>query len=174
MAPWMLLLALASIGLPATPSGPAATTGFQRLTQLAGEWKGTYEWSGARSDRGPVRASYHLTGNGSALVEELVMNGAPTMTSVYHLDRDELRVTHYCAAGNQPRLRASSTNLEIWQIQFSFVDITNLKTPDSPHVDGLTIRSPGSNVLEVLFQFNTGSGRSVERLSLTKVRGKSS
>jgi hypothetical protein len=49
----------------------------------------------------------YLTGNGSALVESLIMGGVPTMTTVYHLDEADLRMTHYCGAKNQPRLKAA-------------------------------------------------------------------
>ena len=69
---------------------------FAQLKSLAGDWKGTFEWTGARTGKGSMNASYYLTGNGSALVENLIMEGAPIMTSVYHLDGVDLRMTHYC------------------------------------------------------------------------------
>lgn len=173
MALWALLLALVSTepNAPGT-SQAAGAGGFKRLEQLVGEWQGTYAWSGARTDTGPVKASYHLTGNGSALVEELIMNGVPAMTSVYHMDGDELRMTHYCAAHNQPRLRAHTIDLERWQIEFAFVDITNLPAPDAPHVDGLVIGSGAPDQLVLSFQFGAGGKRSVERLSLARVVGR--
>ena len=59
------------------------------------------------------------------------------MGSVYHLDGADLRVTHYCAAQNQPRLRATSFGTDNSDIRFSFVDITNLRSPSDGHVSGL-------------------------------------
>ena len=55
---------------------------FERMRGLAGEWEGTLEWSGARTGTGPVKATYSVTGNGSALVENLIMEGQtdPSMT----------------------------------------------------------------------------------------------
>jgi len=53
-----------------------------------------------------MSASYYITGNNSAVVENLTTGGTPNMTSVYHLDGADLRMTHYCGAGNQPRLKA--------------------------------------------------------------------
>jgi len=52
------------------------------------------------------------------------------MTSAYHLDKEDLRMTHYCAAGNQPRLKAGSIDLSKNLFRFDFVDITNLASPD--------------------------------------------
>ena len=69
-----------------------------RLRTLAGEWEGTFTWTGARKDTGAMNATYYLTGNNSAVVENLTMAGVPTMTSVYHLNGAELRMTHYCGA----------------------------------------------------------------------------
>src|SRR5215831_2783529 len=88
-----------------------ASEAFARLRLLQGNWKGTYAWTGASTASGEMSATYHLTGNGSALIEELIMNGQPSMTSVYHLDKNDLRMTHYCASGNQPRLKAGSIDL---------------------------------------------------------------
>jgi hypothetical protein len=63
---------------------------------LAGDWTGTFEWTGGRKDSGKMNATYYLTGNGSAVVENLTIGGLPSMTSVYHLDGSDLRMTHYC------------------------------------------------------------------------------
>src|SRR5512137_1642123 len=99
---------LCVIGLSAVSlaEGDPARTALSKLSALAGEWEGTYQWTGARSDHGTMGARYYVTGNGTSLVEDLVQEGKPTMTSVYHLDGNDLRVTHFCAAGNQPRLKA--------------------------------------------------------------------
>ena len=75
---------------------------FDRLRSLVGEWDGTYVWSGAKNDFGRMGATYYLTGRGSALVEDLTADGAPVMTSVYHRDVTDIRVSHFCGAQNQP------------------------------------------------------------------------
>lgn len=46
-------------------------------------------------------------------------------------------MTHYCSVGNQPRMRASTT--EANSITFTFVDGTNMKSED-PHMHNLVIR----------------------------------
>src|SRR5438477_12411109 len=87
-------------------SPPASKTNdtFNLIKALVGDWQGSYEWIG-KNRKGPMNARYYLTGNGTAVVEDLIVDGDPNMTTVYHLDGADLRATHYCAAGNQPRLK---------------------------------------------------------------------
>jgi hypothetical protein len=61
------------------------------------------------------------------------------MVSVYHLDGADLRMTHYCTAGNQPRMRAEPPSGEVKQLRFVFVDATNLAKSSDDHIRGLTI-----------------------------------
>lgn len=114
-------------------AGPALT----QLRALAGDWEGSYARSGTRTATGTINATYYETGNGSAFVENLTVDRVPSMTGVYHLDGSDLRVTHYCAAQNQPRLKAHTIDLAKGIIDFDFVDTTNLRSPDAPHVYGI-------------------------------------
>lgn len=149
--------------------GPKA---FARLRTLVGDWRGTFQWSGGRTASGTTAASYQLTGNGSALIENLTFDGETTMTSVYHLDGRDLRATHYCAAQNQPRLKARSFDEASATIDFEFVDATNLASADAPHVNGLIVRNPDHDHLEVQFMYDAGAKHSVERITLTRVAKK--
>ena len=40
--------------------------------------------------------SYEITSAGNAVVEKLFLNQAKEMTTVYHMNIDELVLTHYC------------------------------------------------------------------------------
>jgi len=146
-----------------------ASEALGRLRQLQGSWRGTYSWTGARADKGEMKATYHVTGNGSALIEDLIMNEQPVMTSAYHLDKDDLRMTHFCAAGNQPRLKASSIDLGANVFRLELVDITNLTAPDSPHVYGFTIRLVDPNHIQLEFAFQGHGKKSIEHIELTRV-----
>jgi hypothetical protein len=149
--------------------GPAM---FERLRALAGEWEGSVEWSGARTEKGKMNATYYLTGAGSSVVENLTVNGTALMTSVYHLDGLDLRMTHFCAAQNQPRLRATRFDDAKGAVEFSFVDITNLPSPGKPHVEGLTIRFVGPEQITLAFTFVSGQERSYERIELRRINSK--
>ncbi len=146
-----------------------AASDLQRLRALAGRWHGTVEWTGARTDKGAMDAEYSLTGHGTAVVENLVSDGETVMTSVYHLDGPTLRMTHYCGAGNQPRLRAEPPGDDPRRIRFVFVDATNLADPRAPHVDGVELFFRDPTHVDLSFHFTAPRGDSVERIALTRV-----
>lgn len=149
---------------------PAAV--YKSLQTLVGKWEGTYQWSGARTDSGSASATYSLTGNGSALVENLFYEkGDPVMTSVYHMDAGTLRMTHYCASGNQPRLKAVSFNEDDRDIGFEMVDITNLPNPQAPHVGAVRLVLESENKISVTFIVMSKGKESRELIRLTRVPG---
>jgi hypothetical protein len=167
-------LALSCAAAPAKPlSGPTplvqgSADALARLASLSGAWEGTFQWSGGRDARGPVRATYETTGNGSAVLERLVMDGVPSMMSAYHLDGADLRVTHYCAAKNQPRLRADRIDLAHGVLDFAFVDATNLASPDAPHVEGISLELRDADHVTLTFRFVIAGKTSLERLELAR------
>ena len=158
------------------PAGKARETAadgaLARLAALAGEWEGSFEWTGGRTSHGAMNARYFTTGYGSAVVENLVMEGVPVMTTVYHTDGPDLRMTHYCGARNQPRLKASKIDLAGGSIDFAFVDATNLSAPDAPHVTGLEVRFGDDDHVTLTFLFEGGGKPSRERISLQRARPK--
>jgi hypothetical protein len=154
----------------AAPVGGAAKKMLERLAALSGSWAGTFSWSGARSGAGNLTAVYQTTGNGSAVVETLLMGGSPSMTSVYHLDGDALRATHFCAAGNQPRLRAVRLDQQAGTVDFTLVDITNLVDPAAGHVKQLRLKVGDPDRVEIEFEFGSATGPpAVETIRLQRV-----
>ena len=120
-------------------AGPAfaqskAEPGFDMLKSLVGEWQGE------GPDGSPVQLTYELFSGGSALVEKMEPEGdQSSMVTVYHLDGDNLMMTHYCSAQNQPRMRAEPVKGGVEKIDFSFVDATNLSDPSDGHMAGLVV-----------------------------------
>jgi len=165
------VLSLILAAAPAAAPTPAAAA-LEKLRSLAGEWSGTYEWSGAQTGGGTMDVRYSVTGRGSAVLETLIQGGEPTMTSIYHLDGADLRMTHYCGAQNQPRLKASRIDPAKGEIDFAFVDVTNLASPAAGHVHGAQIRMPDPEHLTIVFLFLAGEKKSTERIQLTRVPGK--
>ena len=150
----------------------AAAKALEQIKSLAGDWEGTAVWTGARTGSYPMNAAYYVTGHGSAMVENLISEGVPNMTSVYHLDAADLRMTHFCGAQNQPRLKAERIDLAHGAIDFGFVDITNLRAPDAPHVHGLEIRFVDPSHFTLTFLFQSGGKESREQISLQRVEKK--
>src|SRR5262245_61462119 len=164
---FVVLTALSPAAAPPAPPTPAAAA-LAKLRGLAGEWSGTYEWSGARTGGGTLSVAYAVTGRGSAVIETLIQEGEPTMTSVYHLDGADLRMTHYCGSQNQPRLKSSRIDPERGEIDFAFVDVTNLASPTAGHVHGAEIRMPDPDHLTIVFLFLAGDQKSTERIELRR------
>ena len=162
------VLYVGAIGVSEAQNDTGAAA-FERLSALVGDWSGSLEWSGARSGRNAINATYYATGNGSAIVENLIMGGVPTMTSVYHLDGADLRMTHYCAARNQPRLKANKIDNAQGILDFSFVDAANLSSPDAPHVYGLEMRFLDADHFILTFLYEGGGKRSKERIDMQRV-----
>ena len=141
---------------------------FDKLRALAGEWTGTYTWTGARAASGKMDAQYYLTGNESAVVENLVVDATPTMTSVYHRDGNDLRMTHFCGARNQPRLKATAFGPGSSSVTFSFVDVTNLASPQAGHVHGFEIQFLSPDHITLKFHFVGAGKESDELIDLTR------
>ncbi len=114
---------------------PKTSPGFEKLKTLTGEWQAKTR------DGQNVKTTYKLVSNGSALIETLEMGkkGEGTMVTVYHHDGDQLMMTHYCSANNQPRMKAQPASGEINSLAFSYVDATNLAPPDSGHMHRLVV-----------------------------------
>ena len=163
----LCLFCIGAVGLADAPESPASVA-LARLRTLAGNWQGSLQWTGARTGSGRMDATYYLTGNGSAIVENLTVDGVPSMTSVYHLDGADLRMTHYCGAQNQPRLKARRIDLDRGILEFSFVDITNAPSPDAPHVHGLEIRFLDADHVTLTFLFTSAGKESREHIDLRR------
>jgi hypothetical protein len=131
----VLFLMLAVPVLAEFPSGAGKSSDeFDRLKSLVGSWEGKDR------DGKPVKVSYKLVSAGSSLMETMTMDEHEgMMVTMYHLDGDRLMMTHYCSMGNQPRMSSEAGSGDGKSITFSFVDGTNILTPDSPHMHKLVL-----------------------------------
>ena len=119
---------------PAKPASPAHP-GLEKLKKLAGTWVEA-DKDGKPTDK--VVSVVKVTAGGSA-VHETAFPGTPMeMVSVYHLDKDELVMTHYCALGNQPRMKADPKS-PANQIKWVFAGGTNLDPAKDMHMHEGTI-----------------------------------
>ena len=100
-----------------------------KLTALEGEWT-LLDENGA--DTGVVGAVFKPTANGSAVSEVMMPGGDHEMLNVYHADGDRVLMTHYCAAGNQPRLEIVPAGED--RLELRFESITNLAHEGANHM----------------------------------------
>jgi hypothetical protein len=119
--------------------GVDAKTAFDQIKTLAGTWKADITGNHKEEHAGANTVVYKLTGAGSALVETQFPGSDHEMVSVYHLDGDDLRMTHYCAMGNQPRVKLDRVKSTPKHLVFVFDGGTNLDPQKDMHIHGLEI-----------------------------------
>jgi hypothetical protein len=128
-------------------SGIDAKTAFAKIKTLKGNWKSQIKSDdqsadhkeNTKHDGAEPPVIFSLTGAGSAVVETQFPGMGHEMVSVYHLDGDDLRMTHYCAAGNQPRVKLDKAHSTPDQFVFVFDGGSNLDPEKDHHIHGLTI-----------------------------------
>ena len=109
-----------------------AQKSFEKLKTLAGNWTGSASVNPPQPDMAngtPMQLSLRVTSRGNALVHEMREAGKPDDPSHYdhpltmlYLDSDRLYLTHYCDAGNRPRMVAR-TSPDGKTVEFDFVDL---------------------------------------------------
>jgi len=131
------LAAVIVVALAATAFAQSdAQKSFMQLKSLAGAWEGK------TADGKPLQVSFRETAGGSALLSEI--QGGHGMISMIHLDGpNKLLMTHYCAAGNEPRMEAT-VSPDGKTITFTFFDGTNI-APDAGHMQSMVLTMVDSN-----------------------------
>ena len=103
---------------------------FDRMKTLAGSWEGRMTTVPKESiDGQTAQVSLRVTSRGNALVHEMKQAGVPDDPENYdhpltmlYLDGDRLLLTHYCDAGNRPRM-AGKVSPDGKTVEFDFLDV---------------------------------------------------
>ena len=114
---------------------PTAQAGLERLKKLAGTWV-VADKDGKPTDQ--VVSVVRVTAAGSAVHETLFPGQPHEMVSVYHCDGPDLVMTHYCALGNQPHMKADPKS-PANQIRFQFAGGSNLDPAKDMHMHEGTV-----------------------------------
>src|SRR6185369_329758 len=105
--------------------------------------------------------------NGSSVVSEIT-GPEDNMISVFNMDKDRLLMTHYCGAGNQPRMVAS-TSPDGKILTFDFVDGTNIMPSQAGHMRELVVSMPDGDHHREQWVFATTDGKEMkETFELTR------
>jgi len=128
----VVLCLLCLVPLAGAGSAPAENAGaaFARFKSLTGNWE-------AKGPMGISRVHYEIVAGGSVVLERFTSDELPKgsdMITAYHLDGDRLVLTHYCMAGNQPRMRARDFDPATGIVQFDFAGAGNLASPAAGHM----------------------------------------
>ena len=120
----VLITAAAFAADAATPQSDAQKS-FDQLKTLAGSWEGhiTTVPQQAEVEGKYALVSLRVTSMGNALMHEIKIEGRmdDPITMLY-LDGDRLLLTHYCDAGNRPRMVAK-VSPEGKTVEFGFLDV---------------------------------------------------
>ena len=118
-----------------SPLANSSREAFDQFKKLEGKWRG-------RSTNGWEEViNYKTIAKGSVVVaNSFDAHPNESMMTMFYLDGDRLMLTHFCVAGNQPRLVATSFEDGGKAIIFTFLDGTNLPSRDQGHMDKLVFR----------------------------------
>ena len=103
---------------------------FARLKTLVGHWEEQ------KASENKSTLDIELTAGGTALLEKfrMVEQGKPVeMVTMYYLDGGQIKLTHYCMAGNQPTMLGTYAP-ETKTLTFDFKNATNLKSANDGHM----------------------------------------
>jgi hypothetical protein len=144
----------------AAPS--AAQQSFDKMKTLAGTWKGTVTVDPKQENFGTtaMQITMRVTSRGNALVHEMQEAGTPLDPTKYdhpvtmlYVDGDKLLLTHYCDAGNRPRM-TGKLSPDGKKVEFDFVDLSGgnayghmyhavfTAIDDSHHIEDWTYMGP--------------------------------
>ena len=123
---------------------------FDQLKTLAGSW------SAKTPDGQTVEVFNRLTSGGSVLMSEIM--GHEAMVTMFHMDGGRLLMTHYCAAGNQPRM-VGTLSPDGKTITFRFLDATNLLPSQGGHMEGVVFTLIEANHHTEAWQFVGNNGQ---------------
>jgi hypothetical protein len=122
-----LVLLACSPPVSAQAQSPAQKS-FQQIKSLAGTWEGTLTTFPASEYQGKhLQVSLRVTSSGNAVLHEMKVPGEPDdpITMLY-VNGNRLFLTHYCDAGNRPRMTAK-VSADGKTITFNLVDVSGSK-----------------------------------------------
>lgn len=173
------VLGLGILALPALADNGTAPMAYpdrkaffaELIETLPGRWDaqwadGLYE--NPTSEWSPTRVDYYVTSGGTALVENYLGSDENVyMTTVYHLDNNDIRATHYCGAMNHPGMVSREFNAGTRTLTLGFVDVSNLASPDSYHSRDIELSLVDENNVHVTF-FGLEEGEESSRVFALK------
>ena len=124
------LMIAAMLGARKVSAAGNGAEAFDRLKSLVGHWEEQ------KVSAYKATLDIELTSGGTALLERshMVDNGKPVeMITLYYLDGDQVKLTHYCEAGNQPTMRGTYAP-DTKTLTFDLVSISNVKSANDGHM----------------------------------------
>ncbi len=131
-----------------------AESAFDFLKSMNGTW----QRAGGNHDYGvkSPMSTFRVSGAGSSVVETIFPNDPSEMVSVYHMDGNDLLMTHYCALHNAPVMKFQKTD-KPGEIKFVFKGGTNFDPKVDMHVHEGYFKIANDKTIKATFVvFNDG------------------
>jgi hypothetical protein len=144
-----LLLGAALIPAGASAQSIEGRAAFEKLKGLAGTWSGPI--GAANGPKGVIR--YEVISGGSVVMEVLFPGQPHEMRSMYHLDKGDLIMTHYCSGGTQPHMRLSKSASSAEKLVFDFDGGTNFDPAKDSYIHDGEIRFLPDGRMEASWTF---------------------
>ena len=110
-----------------------AQKAFSAIKNLPGTWEQK------TADGRTIQVTFKVVSGGSAVMSEIMGQGPEDMITMFHMDGpNKLLMTHYCGAGNQPRMQAA-VSPDGKTVTFTYFDATNLDAPDAGHMQKMVL-----------------------------------
>ena len=141
----LLTLALIATATLAAEAAVTPDAAFASIKKLQGDWRGP----AMMKDMPPSRSVFRVTAGGSAVEETIFPGTKMEMVSVYHMDKGNLLMTHYCMLGNQPRMKLNAGKSTATDLVFDFDGGTNLNPRRDMHMHSLHLTLPTPTKTEI-------------------------
>jgi hypothetical protein len=122
---------------------PATNAAMQALQGLSGTWVST---DPVKEGDKPRKLIFKSVAKDSAVMEVMFPGSDEEMIDMYTVDGQGVALTHYCAMGNQPHMRAKG--IENGVLKFEYVGGGNIKNREDPHMDAVEITIQGDRLTE--------------------------
>jgi len=136
-----VLLPLSTIAFSQSDATPVAPSGAQKsfdtMKNFAGKWQGSVTVVPKIEEMKDthMQVTLRVTSRGNALVHEMKEFGTPDdatrydhPVTMFYLDGDRLLLTHYCDAGNRPRM-VGKVSPDGKTVEFDFLDVAGSTQP---------------------------------------------
>jgi hypothetical protein len=140
----IILLIMGVSAQPGSADGVEAQAAFEQLKTLAGTWSGEMKGEGEEAETEaeqmpqPVH-EFRVSAAGTVVMETMGPGTDHEMINMYHLDGEDLMLTHYCAGGNQPSMRLNRHSSTSAKLVFDFAGGTNLDPAVDDHIHAAEI-----------------------------------
>lgn len=124
----LLIAATTAFAQNTPPKAPPsdAQISFEKMKSLAGTWEGkiTTTPPAPEVQDKVARVTLRVTSSGNAVMHEIQIPGREDdPITMFYLDGDRLTLTHYCDAGNRPRMTGKLAP-DGKTLDFKFLDIS--------------------------------------------------